>query len=692
MQDNISVIIATILFIIIIVLFPIYNVANRQDSVAGNVVVEATTSFVDDIRTKGYITANDYQAYVDKINSTGNFFDIELEVHRKILIEKSMGVYVEDYEIMYTDDIVKQLDSKIEIADGMTDEEALTQVATTLSQKKSRNVTDVCLLGTGDKIYVRVKNTNLTQAQVLLYNLFKGSQESKILVNYGGEVYDSLWATGDFGDNITSNISLSRPKHVDGQEYTMKTIAIGDDEGQYIYGIGVEVENSSDTIRFDLRYTRVKEYKYVVGADNKVIHGRDTLGHNIPVSDIIALEGFTGDVEIIKTDNNLYQILINNIKLNDDMEQSTCRIIVKEGTAIGQNDEVIGSVSSTEFIIYKSREVYDMDDIIAIQTATSRNIKTSGYADLHGGKATITFTAPETAKDGRELTGYIWNISNAGGAPIEITPKTGNVEWLAGKDNLAIPSIIKTESNEITVTFREEFATETDIQNGLAKGNYVKVRALDENGVYSKTKGVVFATIKDYMNKSISGVIATVRTLKMSGATVKGAKFNLQVSSSHGTGGEINNGDRYRIIGIDSSNRKVILIEQAISNVSDPSGKIKYSNTDEMYYIDDNGNNEYDDTEYFLASDIQLSGFDTKLGFKTQKFNYENYGEDIAADDNSLYYWVYNSLTNLEITLNNDAQDKYTSLIFDYKIMARHSDCLVSSSNISCTVSTQFNE
>lgn len=699
MQDNISVLIATIVFVILIVMFPIYNVANRQDSIASNVVIKATTSFVDDVRTKGYIRADEYQKFVDEINTTGNFFEVELEVHRKIIIQNSKGEYVDDYEIIYTEDILKELDSEIKVADGMNDIDALTQLASKLSKEKTIEITDVCLLNAGDKIYARVKNTNITQAQVLLYNLFRGSTESKILVNYGGEVYDSKWAKSDLADNVTSNISVSRPKNTAGIEYTMRAVSIGEEENEYIYGIGVPINSSTDTIRFDLRYTNIDHYNFVVGADNKVVSG----------SDLIVLEGFIGNVEIEKDEDseNLYKVLINNIKITGGAEQSTCYIRVKEGTATTKNGEIVGSAISPEFIIYQDKEEYDIDDITAIQTATNRNVKTSGYADLFDNKATVTFTAPTRAKDGRNLTGYVWNISNVGGQPVSIVPESGEVTWLLGKENTKIPSVVRTTSNKITVTFDEEFVSDADIQNGLAKGNSVKVRAIDENGVYSKTKGVVFATIENYMNKAVNGVIATVRSLKMSGATVDGATFNLVVSSGHGTSGRVNSGDRYRVIGIDKNNRQVILIDKTIEELknhleglgnssygtqSTYASRIKYDSGAEMYYIDDNNNDAYDTSEYYLAGDISLSGFNTQLGFKTSKFNYSSRREDPAADDYSLYYWVYNSLTNLQVTINEDAKNKYTSLIFDYKIMQGHSSCLASSSKISCTVSSYFNE
>lgn len=682
MQDNVSVLIATIVFVIIIVIFPIYNVATRQDSMANNVVVKATTSFVDEVRNKGYIKTDDYQDYINQINLTGNFYDVEIEVHRKTIIQNKDGEYVEDYEKYYTKDVLKEMDSRIEIATGVTEVEALNKVAETLSTKNTMEISNVYLLNEGDKIYVRVKNTNITQAQLLLYNIFKGSVESKILVNYGGEIYNSEWAKSDLSENISSNISLSRPKTIDGTEYTMKPVAIGDEEEEYLYGIAVPIHDKTDTIRFDLKYSQIQNTTFTVGIDGKIINGNQ----------LVTLEGFTGDIEIEKDTltNNTYKILIKNIKISGGNNEETCYIRVKEGTAITKNGELVGSVISPEFIIYQDREEYDIDDITAIQIPRNIDVKSLGNAEPTNGKSTVVFTAPTKAKDGRELKEYIWSISNVGGQPISIIPETGNVTWLLGKEDRKTTSVIKTTSNKITVEFDEEKVNDEDIINGNVKGCFVKLRGVDEGGIYSKTKGVAFATIADYMNKHVTGYVATVASFKMSGATVSAATFNLFVSSGHGTSGSVNSGDRWRVIGVDTQGRKVILVDKEINQISDPDSKIKYDTASSMYYIDENKDNEYTNGEYYLANDVQLNKYNSNLGFKTRTFGYGSLYPE--AEDYSLYYWVYNSLVNLEITVNSDAKKKYTRLIFDYKIMSRHISCLGGSSNIRCTTSSYFDE
>lgn len=703
MQDNVSVLIATILFVVIIVIFPIYNVATRQDSMANNVVIKATTSFVDEIRNKGYLKYEDYETFIDQINATNNSYEVELEIHRKTIIQNKNGEYVEGYEKDYTKDVLKKMNSKVEIVSGMNERDALNKVADVISTQNSIEISNVYLLNEEDKIYVRVKNTNMTQAQVLLSGIFKGSVESKIVVNYGGEVYNSEWSKSNLSENLAANISLSRPKTKNGDEYTMKPIGVNSDEieDEYLYGIAVPIHSSTDTIRIDLKYSNIEKTFFTLDSDFKVVSGND----------LIVLDGFEGDVEIIKdnTAENTYNILISNIDTGNETRGTIGYIRIKEGTAITKNGELVGSAVSPEFIIYRDEEQFDIDDLKATSiNPKGINVKTAGNLEPVDGKVTVEFEAPKEAKDGRSIKMYGWQISNAGKKPISIKAETGDIIWVIGEKNNNTPSYITTESNKIIVEFSEEEVTSQDMANNNVKGNYVKVIAMDENGIYSKAKGVAFGTIAGYMDKAVTDVIANVNSLKTSGATVSKATFNLWVSSDHHTSGTVNKGDRYRVIGVDTQGRKVILIDKEIEKISNveydaskneysttSTGKkvyIRYDNNSQMYYIDDNNDGKYTSDEYYISNDIQLTVggkstvYSKYLGIKTESFDYANK----SANDYSLYYWVKESLVNLEITVNDDAKNKYTNLIFDYKILAGHKRCIEGSSNIKCTVEYYF--
>ena len=149
MQDNISVLLATIVFVILIVLFPIYNVATRNDSMNNNIVIKLTTEFVDDVRTTGKLTIDKYSKFVETISATGNTYDIEMEL--KVLDENpgkkttqvattKIGENV--YYSMYTSQI---LDTIAPVGGGKA----------TLTLKE------------GDIFSANVKNTNTTLSQQL---------------------------------------------------------------------------------------------------------------------------------------------------------------------------------------------------------------------------------------------------------------------------------------------------------------------------------------------------------------------------------------------------------------------------------------------------------------------------------------------------------------------------------------------
>ncbi len=72
MQDNISIIITMIIFVTLVVIFPLYNLFERQDDMSYTLALKATTSFVDEIRNNGYIDQNGYNKYISELGNTGN--------------------------------------------------------------------------------------------------------------------------------------------------------------------------------------------------------------------------------------------------------------------------------------------------------------------------------------------------------------------------------------------------------------------------------------------------------------------------------------------------------------------------------------------------------------------------------------------------------------------------------------------
>ena len=85
MSDTLITIVAIFLAAILMFVFPLLSISERNDDIAELSVQTATAKFVDNARSSGKITMEDYTELVSTINATGNSYDVEMEV--KVLDE-----------------------------------------------------------------------------------------------------------------------------------------------------------------------------------------------------------------------------------------------------------------------------------------------------------------------------------------------------------------------------------------------------------------------------------------------------------------------------------------------------------------------------------------------------------------------------------------------------------------------------
>ena len=85
MGDSLGTIVAIGIAAILMFVFPVMTMADRTDDVSQLTVQTETTEFVDEIRTTGKITPERYDRFIQAINSTGNLYDVEIEI--KVLDE-----------------------------------------------------------------------------------------------------------------------------------------------------------------------------------------------------------------------------------------------------------------------------------------------------------------------------------------------------------------------------------------------------------------------------------------------------------------------------------------------------------------------------------------------------------------------------------------------------------------------------
>ncbi len=168
MGDTLITVIAIGLAAILMFVFPLMTMADRTDDIAQLAVNTITTEFVDEIRSTGKITLDKYSKFVENIYSTGNAYDIEMEIKildenpgKKTTIGNASKIGENVYYSKYTSQILEVL-----------------------------NKTNTYQLKEGDIVSVSVKNTNTTLAQQLknFFYTVSGNDTYSIAAQHAGIV------------------------------------------------------------------------------------------------------------------------------------------------------------------------------------------------------------------------------------------------------------------------------------------------------------------------------------------------------------------------------------------------------------------------------------------------------------------------------------------------------------------------
>ncbi|MCI8361996.1 MAG: hypothetical protein HFJ41_02460 [Clostridia bacterium] len=145
MGDSFITIIAIFLAAVLMFVFPLMAMSERTDDISELAVQTATTDFVDNVRTTGKLTTDDYDKFMETIASTGNSFDVDIELQ---ILDENPGVKTTQAEMtkigenlyykLYTSQVEEKLDTDKRIT-----------------------------LKEGDMVSVTVRNTNQTISQIL---------------------------------------------------------------------------------------------------------------------------------------------------------------------------------------------------------------------------------------------------------------------------------------------------------------------------------------------------------------------------------------------------------------------------------------------------------------------------------------------------------------------------------------------
>lgn len=212
MKDNLSIIILMIVFVTLVVLFPVYNFFERQDDMSYNLALRQTTTFVEKVLNNGYMDEEMYNDFVQALSNTNNLYDIQIEAHRQVITPDpdNTSLYVTQYRIDYTDDIFDIIGQDTKSA--------------TLNIKKVKN--GMYTLNQGDQFYVKLKNSSTTLAGALFNSIISTSTKERIVVNYGGFVKNEAWKVIDaryekvsddtfsIATNLASNNAYQNPGNI----------------------------------------------------------------------------------------------------------------------------------------------------------------------------------------------------------------------------------------------------------------------------------------------------------------------------------------------------------------------------------------------------------------------------------------------------------------------------------------------
>lgn len=164
MEDTTLSVIGIMIASIIMFIVPLLLIADRSDDISQLVVQTAASEFVDEVIKSGKITKDNYQRFVSSLQSSGNTYDIDIEV--KILDESTSKMVTDSNpqsigNNTYYSIFTSQIEDKIRIS----------------STNVNNNLTGKLILKQGDEIYVTVKNNSPTLSQTLksfYYNVTEG--------------------------------------------------------------------------------------------------------------------------------------------------------------------------------------------------------------------------------------------------------------------------------------------------------------------------------------------------------------------------------------------------------------------------------------------------------------------------------------------------------------------------------------
>ncbi len=150
MGDSFVMVIGIVLVAVMMFIFPLMSISERTDDIAQLSVQQLTSDFVNEVRTTGKMTDEDYTKFEQALASTGNSYDVELEFQ---ILDENVGVKTAQADLT-------------KIGENQYYTKYTTQILEELGIGTNTGKHEI-YFNEGDIITVNVKNTNTTISQIL---------------------------------------------------------------------------------------------------------------------------------------------------------------------------------------------------------------------------------------------------------------------------------------------------------------------------------------------------------------------------------------------------------------------------------------------------------------------------------------------------------------------------------------------
>lgn len=393
MRDNLSVILAVIMGVIVIVFIPVITVLQYQNNVAYNLALSLTTEFVEGIKQNGKISAEEYETFLEKLRTTSNSFNVELEARRYQMVKgtdengtpiveelqrpadvNGDGVKVEGEVENYNSSIEYTEENLIDFTDEILQELYVG------SDKNNNGTIEADEKGTypfekNDEIYVNVYNTNVTMLDRFTSAVF-GTQivnPKKVNISLGGKIFGTTQTSfmqTDFANAYAPSVIIDIPNGTGvGFVWQTEKIQIGQLESskeEYKKAVLSRIDSEMYfcvTIRNAKNFFRNTKYNFE--DENGEFRKSEILSRGEfndyilkTIPDFIQTNDFTAtDIRIVyggytpEKDELVFKFYLSGIYLSNYEPDAFFSITIKPGLVAGVGNSLSASVTSEQFLI-----------------------------------------------------------------------------------------------------------------------------------------------------------------------------------------------------------------------------------------------------------------------------------------------------------------------------------------------------